>query len=314
MKKGVVAVLLILLVIIAASFYPVTQNSTINIAATFDNTFLQVLHVDKWKNWYPEIKQAYKENPASYKITTDSSQKTDTISISGKKIIVHAVTPMAYDVTETGNHSERNFAFTVFPGTNAGKMKIFFERKVPLFATFFQKNDDAENPLEGLKNYLETPLEFYGYNIKMAQIRDPTIASLVMKIDQKDIFTAMQNARQELMKYLENNHLQKTGVISVSYIPLQKDSMQLTVGIPVDKIAAADKNIQCLSLPAKGRVLVADYTGLFSGRNKIYQAMTKYLTDHTLSIPAESFERYLNDSLPTSDSSEIKMELNYPVY
>jgi effector-binding domain-containing protein len=42
--------------------------------------------------------------------------------------------------------------------------------------------------------------------------------------------------------------------------------------------------------------------------------MTKYLTDHTLSIPAESFERYLNDSLPTSDSSEIKMELNYPVY
>ncbi|MGN6195108.1 MAG: hypothetical protein ACTHOB_09225 [Ginsengibacter sp.] len=313
MKKGAVAVFLILLVIIVASFYPVTQNSTINIDATFDNTFLQVLHIDKWKNWYPEIKQAYTENPASYHISTDSSQKIDTISIPGKRIIVHAVTPMAYDVTETGDDS-KSFAFTVFPGINAGKMKIFFERKVPLFTTLFQKNSGAENPLEGLKNYLETPLEFYGYNIKMAQIRDPTIASLVMKIQQKEIFSKMQMARQQLIKYLENNHLQKSGVISVSYIPLQRDSIQLTVGIPVDKIAPADKNIQCLSLPAKGRVLVADYTGLFSGRNKIYQAMTKYLTDHTLSIPAESFERYLNDSLPTSDSSEIKMELNYPVY
>lgn len=313
MKKGAVAVFLILLVIIAASFYPVTQNSTINIDATFDNTFLQVLHIDKWKNWYPEIKQAYKENPASYHISTDSSKKIDTISIPGKKIIVHAVTPMAYDVTETGDDS-KSFAFTVFPGTNAGKMKIFFERKVPLLTTLFQKNTDAENPLEGLKSYLETPLEFYGYNIKMAQIRDPTIASLVMKIGEKDIFTKMKNARQELMEYLKDNQLQKTGVISVSYIPLQKDSIQLTVGIPVDRIAAPEKNIQCLSLPAKGRVLVANYTGLFSQRIKIYQAMTKYLTDHTLSIPAESFERYLNDSLPTSDSSEIKMELNYPVY
>jgi len=101
---------------------------------------------------------------------------------------------------------------------------------------------------------------------------------------------------------------------SVSYIPLQGDSLQLTVGIPVDKIASPMDSISCLSLPATGRVLVGNYEGKFSDRKKIYNAMTKYLTDHHLSIPAESFERYLNDSLPTSDSSEIKMELNYPVY
>lgn len=313
MKKGIIAALLIIVVLLAASFYPVTQNSTINIDATFDNTFLQILHVDNWKNWYPEIKQAYKDNPASYRISSDSSKKIDTITVPGKKFIIHAVTPMAYNVIETGSPSQ-NFAFTVFPGETKGEMKIFLEKKSPLITAIFQDKRDQQSPLEGLKNYLETPLEFYGYNIKMAQIRDPTIASLVMKIDQKDIFTKMQTARQELMEYLKNNQLQKTGVISVSYIPLQKDSIQLTVGIPVHKIAPANKNIQCLSLPAKGRVLVADYTGLFSERNKIYKAMTKYLTDHTLSIPAESFERYLNDSLPSSDSDEIKMELNYPVY
>jgi effector-binding domain-containing protein len=59
---------------------------------------------------------------------------------------------------------------------------------------------------------------------------------------------------------------------------------------------------------------VANYEVKFSGRKKAYQAMTKYLTDNTLSIPAASFERYLNDSLPSSDSDLIQIELNYPVY
>lgn len=313
MKKGIIAALLIIVVLLVASFYPVTQNSTINIDATFDNTFLQVLHIDNWKNWFPEIKRAYKANPNDYHISSDSSKKTYTITVPGKKFIIHAVTPMAYNVTERGSHS-RNFAFTVFPGETKGEMKIFFEEKIPLIATFFQNKQDPQNPLEGLKNYLETPEQFYGFNIKIGQIRDPIIASLVFKTKEKDIFKKMAAAREELMNYVEKNGLKKTGVVSVSYIPLQKDTIQVTVGIPVDKIAAPEKNIQCLSLPAKGRVLVANYTGLFSQRIKIYQAMTKYLTDHTLSIPAESFERYLNDSLPASDSDEIKMELNYPIY
>ncbi|MEO8852606.1 MAG: hypothetical protein ABI359_02450, partial [Ginsengibacter sp.] len=94
MRKKVVVGLLIILVAVVASFYPVSQNATINIDATFDNTFLQILHIDNWKNWYPEIKKVYKNNPADYHITVDSSKKNYTITIPGKKIIVHIVTPM----------------------------------------------------------------------------------------------------------------------------------------------------------------------------------------------------------------------------
>ena len=115
-------------------------------------------------------------------------------------------------------------------------------------------------------------------------------------------------------QYIKTNNLIKTGHASISYIPLSDDSFQITVGIPVNKSAAPGKEINCLSLPAKGRVLVGNYEGKFSERQKIYLAMSKYMTDHTLSAPAESFERYLNDSIPTSDSSVIRIELNYPVY
>lgn len=314
MRKKVVAVFLIVIVLIAAAFYPVKQNSTITINATFDNTFLQVMHIENWKNWYPDIRNAYEDHPGAYHISPDNSKKNYSIAIPGKKLSIHVITPMVYNVTETGNNSVNTFAFTVFPGEEHGQMKIFFERKVPLIFTLFNKNDSDNNPLQGLKNYLETPEEFYGYNIKMSEIKDPIIASLVFKSLQNDIFIKMPKKREELVNYIKKNNLQKTGYISVSYIPLLHDSIQITVGIPVDKIATPDQEIKCLSLPAKGRVLVADYKGIFSDRQKVYQAMTKYLTDHTLSIPAESFERYLNDSLPTSDSSQINMQLNFPVY
>jgi len=313
MKKGIVGISVIIIVVVAASLYPVTKNSTININATFDNTFNQVLHINNWKNWYPEIRKSFQKDSGAYHFSEDNSKKIYRISIPGNTFTIHALSPMTYNVTDSG-HSYKNFAFTVFPGENSGKMKIYLTQKVPLITTLFSSEDSLTNPLNGLKSFLETPKELYGYNIEMSQIRDPVIASLPLKTISKNIFQEMENARNKLMHYVEKNKLKKTGVVSVSYIPLMHDSIQITVGIPVDKSAPPDENIKCLQLPAKGRVLTADYSGIFSNRFHIYQAMSKYLTDHTLSIPAESFERYLNDSLPTSDSSQIKMELNYPVY
>mgnify|MGYP001557314677 FL=1 len=115
MKKGI-AIVLVIIVLSIVSFFPVTQNSTIEVAATFDNTMRQIIHVESWKNWYPEIKEAYKNNPAGYSFKKDSSQKIDTITFPDKKIIIHVITPMSYKVSEIGGHNENNFAFTVFPG------------------------------------------------------------------------------------------------------------------------------------------------------------------------------------------------------
>lgn len=313
MKKGVVVILIIIIVFIV-SIFPITQNSTINISATFDNTILQIVHVENWKSWYPEIKKTYKNNPSDYSIIKNSSQKTDTIKIPGKTFIIHSISPMSYNVTEISSFLRTNFAFSVFPGKSKNDMTIYLANKSPLIFTLFNKNRTGEQALDSFKSYMENPEDFYGYNIKMSEIRDPVIASRIIKIKEKDVFIKMANARKDLMNYLEKNKLQKTGHISVSYIPLLHDSMQITVGIPVNKIGPSQNGIECFSLPAGGRVLVANYEGTFSGRKQVYQAMTKYLTDHSLSIPAESFERYLNDSLPSSDSDLIQIELNYPVY
>lgn len=314
MKKGIIGILIITIIICIVSILPVTQNSTINISATFDNTVLQVVHVENWNRWYPEIKEAYKTNPANYSFKRDSLHKTDTISIPGKKIIIRTLTPMSYNVSEISNHLENNFAFTVFPGGVKNQMKIFLVNKSPLIFHVLNMNKPGRSALDSFKTFMETPADLYGFDIKMAQIRDPTIASRVTKIDKKDVFNNIRDSYEALIHYLNVHNLQKNGHVSISYILLPNDSLQITVGIPVNNMAQPEDGISCLSLPATGRVLVANYEGKFSDRYRIYNAMTKYLTDHDLSTPGESFERYLNDSIPTSDSSEIWMELNYPVY
>ncbi len=313
MKKGFFVALLLIICIVVICVYPVTQNSTINVSASFENTVVQVVHIENWKNWYPEIKKAYQNNPSEYRLIKDTSKKTDTIFIPGKKIVIHTVAPMSYEIRELSGSKVNSFAFSVYPSSLPRKMNVFIAQKRPFIATLFNKKNN-ETTLYGLKNYLEDPKELYGFDIKMAEIRDPTIASTVFKIPKKEVFTKIRQADTLLNHYIDQKNLIKTGHISISYIPLMGDSMQVTVGIPVNGSADSIKNVKCLSLPVKGRVLVGVYTGKFSRRERIYQAMTKYLTDHTLSIPAESFERYLNDSIPTSDSSEIKIELNYPVY
>lgn len=313
MKKGFI-ILIIFVIFSIASFFPVTQNSTIDISATFDNTILQIVHIENWKNWYPDIKESYTKNADSYSIEKDSSQKIYTIKVPDEKYIIQAITPMSYKINEEGSRMKDNFAFTVFPGGASGKMKIFLVNKTPLIFALLKSKNPGEDALNGLKSYLEDPKAFYGFDIQMAAIRDSVIASKVFRAQKKDIFFEIQNAYKDLMKYLNTQSLTKTGHVSISYISIPGDSLQITVGVPVNKLAAPGNGIQCLSLPAKGRVLVGTYQGKFSERKKIYIAMSKYLTDHTLSIPAESFERYLNDSIPTSGSFEIKMELNYPVY
>ena len=99
MKKGVAVILVIVVILSIASILPITQKTTISISATFDNTVPQIIHLENWKNWYPEMKEAYKNNPANYSLEEDTSQKIYTIIIPGKKYIIHAITPMSYQVS-----------------------------------------------------------------------------------------------------------------------------------------------------------------------------------------------------------------------
>jgi effector-binding domain-containing protein len=314
MKKRISVVLIFVVVLCIIFAIPVTQQTTIHIDATFDNAVPQIIKVRNWKNWYPALKQAFNSVPESYNLTQDSSHKIYIATTPGKKYTISVISPMSYQVKEENSHWVDIYAFTFFPGDSIGGLNIDVENRSPLIFLLLGRNKSGERAINGLKYYLEDPTSFYGYDIQKSNIRDSIIASSVFKIRKTDVFAKINYGYQNLLRYVKNNNLVKTDHVSISYIPISEDSIQLTIGVPVDKEGPSEKEIACLSLPAKGNDLTAVYEGSFQNRKSIYNAMSKYLSDHALAVPAESFERYLNDSIPTSDSSLIKIELNYPVY
>jgi effector-binding domain-containing protein len=314
MKKRVASILIAVIILSIVFALPVTQKTTINITASFDNTVPQIIKISNWKNWYPEIKRSFNNSPDRYILTKDSSDKTFTIEIPDKKYFIRVITPMSYQVREENSHWVDIYAFTFLSTDTPGRLKIDVVKRNPLLFTLFGGNKAGENAINGLKNYLEDPKLFYGFDIQMSKIRDSVIASSVFKIKKAEVFTKIKYGYQNLLRYVRDHSLLKTDHVSISYIRISEDSIQLTIGVPVNQEGPSEKEITCLALPARGNVLTGNYEGLFHDRKTIYLAMSKYLSDHALSVPAESFERYLNDSIPASDSSFVKIELNYPVY
>ncbi len=313
MLKRLIVFLLILAILAIGFFLPVTQRKTIDISATFTNTVSTLMNLDDWKKWYPEIKKYYPSDTSAYSITEDNQGKNYTISIPGKKILVRKINPSSYEVSDPGS-PEDDFAFSVFPGKKPGEMNVYLVNKTPLFFTFFKKDMTGETVINGLKSYLEDEKTFYGFEIQPAKIRDSIIASKVFRIKKKDLFTAIQLGNEVLKNYIAEKNLVKTGHTSISYIPLSGDSLRVTVGYPVNQFATPAQGVTCLLLPGKGNILVGIYRGKFSDRQSIYSAMSNYEANHSMTAPSEPFERYLNDSLPDSDSSQIFIELNYPIY
>ncbi len=219
MKKRVAAILITVVILIILFSLPVSKKTSISIAASFDNMMPQVLNIKNWKNWYPGLKEAYKNNPSGYSFSEDHSQKIYTITTPERKYIIHAITPMAYQVREINGSWEDIFAFSVFPGDTLGRMKINIEKKSPLLFAIFGKNKTGVIAINGLKSYLEDPKLFYGFNMGPGTIRDSVIASTVLKIRNKDIFLKIQDAYLNLLNYVKTNSLLKTGHVSISYNP-----------------------------------------------------------------------------------------------
>ena len=62
-----------------------------------------------------------------------------------------------------------------------------------------------------------------------------------------------------------------------------------------------------------GKVVVGDYHGKYSERQKVYTAMEKYIQDHALQKQVAPFERYLDNKVPAGDNDMVNMQVNYPV-
>ncbi len=293
---------------------PVTKENRITVNADLYDIVYAISNSNQWKKWHPAVKTVFKTDPSSSSINNKTSAKGFTINTHNHSFTVKAITPIVFQIAEKKEGNLFAYRLSVDPSSTPGKVKIFTEKKVRLFNFFFNTHNltPDEITVESLKDFVEDPAAFYGYSLTLESVIDTNVVikrRTVATINWRDNLAAMF---EEINNYITINNLKITQPKIVYLKNISNDSMVVMAGISVNKTAPSDKNIQSVQMP-KGRMLVGEYEGPYYNRKDLYNAMEKYVSDKKMQHMAVPYERYLNDSIPATDSTIVKLKIYFPV-
>ncbi len=312
--KKILIILLLISAVIIIYFIPITKNEDVIIKNNFDNVLSSLNNPANWVKWHSTIKNLQPANKEQLSFSSDASAHHYTFTNKKDSIIVETTNALFYDVREYDKGNFFSYAFEIIPSLNATNFITvrITERTPLLFYLFpFLHTDHGEKAAMDLKNYLEDTREFYGYDMKIEQVVDTVFATEMITIARDELYKMLPVEFAKIKFFIKENSLTQTGFTSVSYIP-KSDSITLILGIPVNKFVRTNAKIYCVNIP-KGRMLTAIYEGKFGERKNIYQAFKMYTKDKVLENVGAPFESYINDQLPSSDSSIVKFKLYYPI-
>jgi len=315
MKKRIalITVSLLLVALIAACFIPVTAEKRVIIRASMLNTTRELSKPAEWLKWQPALTAACAGNTGCSTVF-DSAENSFSIKAPQSNILVTSRGPI-FTITETGNNPA-NYVYTVIPSIEDDSTSVLIETKQNLLQSLFTSFSSKPYPakaIDSLKSFMETPERYYGFKIEMHAIIDSNVVAITQKTSVANRVATLHSMQAAINNYISANQLIKLPVTMVHYQQSNNDSLEMMMGVPVNKTAKPAGNVSCMQLTPKGRMVMAYYKGSFAGRADVYKAVQRYMSDRQLRPVAASFERYTTNAIPENDSSQIEMVLCSPV-
>lgn len=305
---------LLLAVLIAGYFIIIPVEKSVVIHAPMFNTTAELRKPAEWIKWHPTLTAACIDSNICSTVF-DSSTNAFGIKSPQATINVSNRGPI-FNVTETGDNNS-SYVYTIIPSIKDDSTSILIEAKQSLLQalfTGFSSKCYAAAAIDSLKSFMETPAKYYGFNIQLKPVLDSDVVTTTRKVIAANQFAALHDMLTDVTNYIIANHLTKTAPIMVHYQQKNNDSLDLMMGIPVNKSSAPAGNVSCMRLTPNGRMVTTYYKGSFSGRAAVYKAHQRYISDHFLRPAAVGFEKYLNNSMPVNDSSQVEILLCSPVF
>ncbi|SDP99216.1 effector-binding domain-containing protein [Mucilaginibacter sp. OK268] len=302
----------VLVLLIIAAFIPFHQHASINIRANYFEVSQQLISADNWKRWQPDIRNEL-TNAKQDKLSADASAFL--ISIPGQSFKVESMSANTFNVTRTQNHMEHLYQYTVMPDVANNHATIAVDVKNNVGKWLLSKLDSSGNILDdlrSLKGFMENAKQYYGFNINEKNVDETYLVIKKETILTRNKYAEIARAAKDVRDFIAQNNLQVRQSLAGAYYPKKTDSLQILIGIPVNKQVNSTGGITFMHMPG-GKWLVGDYKGKYSGRQQLYNAMEKYMQDHALLKQIAPFERYLDNKPPASDDDIINMQVNYPV-
>lgn len=314
MRRVFFVISIITIAFITTFFIPIKQLNEILLEANFFNVLEQLNYPSNWKRWQPSLQQAYNKDSASCRIKNDVANKAFSIEIPKHIFYVEKATPLTFEVREKIQNNLSVYAITVVSTILPNKTNIVTIRRISLFNYIFgnNKKNAADITASNLKAFIENPTAFYGYALSTESIIDTNVVVAERIVAAKNWRQELTGMYHNITDFIHANNLTVMQPKIASLKIISNDSIEIRAGIPVNKTALASGTIKCLKMP-KGRMLVGEYKGPYSKRTTLLNAMEKYIRDHMMVSVALPYEKYLNDSIPATDTSIVKLKMYYPV-
>ncbi|MGZ3873473.1 MAG: hypothetical protein ACXVJD_11175 [Mucilaginibacter sp.] len=313
MKKKIIFAVL-LLVILTSLFFPVSEQKTVSINASYFNVYSLLLTPANWENWRPDLKTIAGND--STKIAIQKGKGAFSMRYSDLELNVRSAGEIFYIDDDFGKNGS-NYSYVVVPSKDPTKTSVTVYKETSAFTYLLGKLGHAsfaETHIDDLKHFLETDSLHYGFSISKTKISDDNLVEIKKEVLTKDKFSQASASFSALQQYLQANNAKQVQPVIAQFLPKGKDSTQVNVGMYIDKAVKPGKGIIFVTMPKGGPLYSAKFRGRFNQRQKVYSGVQQYFTDHHYQTIILPFESYLDNKLPVSDTSMINIRVNFSAY
>jgi hypothetical protein len=302
-------VLLFLILILAAiCIIPVPGEKTVLIKAPFLQVFTQLQTAKNWKNWRNDLRKA--DQTDSDKIAVKIAVNHFTINYLDLALNVK-LSGGSFDINEHNKNGDINYSLSVIPDKVPVNSFIVIKNTLPLLKYvygIFKDDLSDKTHITDLKKYMETDSLYYGYRIFKTHVAGTKLIVMRKTVRAENQFTEAAKMHSALKQFVKTHGLKRGEPLIAQFIASDKDSVQLTVGLYVDTVITAEGGIHPETMPKNGPGYSIKFSGNFSRRPQLYSAIRRYFADHSIQPAILPFDIYLDDKLPTSDTSKVNIQ------
>ncbi len=304
----------IIVFLIVSLFIPVREKQEIKIEANFFNVLEQLNSPGNWKNWQVSLKDSDTMALSSIHIMVDSLSDRFFIESASHSFYVQKLSPVSFEIKEINNKDTLFYNIYVLSTIFPKHTNVVTTTQVNLLNYLFSNHSKtrAFSTATRLKYFMENPTAYYGYTFKIEKTIDTVVVVKETISAKKDWRKKLSLVYKSLDSFIDRNCLKIMQPKIVSFKSVSNDSIKIRAGIPVNQVAPEMDNIKCLKMP-KAHILVGQYKGAYDKRSSLSSAMEQYIQNNSLDIIAVPYEKFLNDSIPETDTSIVNIKMYYPI-
>ncbi|MBX2925269.1 MAG: hypothetical protein KF746_23915 [Chitinophagaceae bacterium] len=317
MKKAITVIILLPGILVTARLIPFSRKKEILIENKFEHVSNLLTYPVNWIKWYPELRAAWRNDTAACIKKESADGASFSLTVPGRKVYVHNLPSLQYEVRDSSDGASSFFIFSVSPAMNIQQTTLVYVQQTNLLYTvfsFLMKNSVPDKAINALQFYLEDVQSFYGFKIVTQQPEAKAYIVKKIKVPNTAIFAVLPAAFNALEDLAGNYSAGDIAYNSIAFLPLGKDSTEVSAGIALNITISGNDSIQYMQMRKGVSVLTGYYSGIYANRKAIYSAMSLFMLDKGIPPATHFYERFKKGSLPVSDSSVVQFELCLPYY